>query len=102
MTQRRSTETLNIHLHFPIDRDSALHQLDHSALQHHGDLADCWQAILHLPPHLDVEILIAALTLRGQDVVAAGRELEDVSIEGLEMVVTPCTADQFVVDRACS
>ena len=84
------------------DADGSFGQFNPDTLQHHGDLADCWQAILHLPPHLDVEIVIAALTLRGQDVVAAGRELEDVSIEGLEMVVTPCTADQFVVDRACS
>lgn len=41
---------------------------------------------------LDVEVLIAGFTVRCKDIVAEPRELEDVSIKGLEVEVSPGTA----------
>lgn len=86
-----------------VHTDWAAGQLHHRALQLHGDLADGGMIIHHLPPHLDVEILIAAPTLWGQQVVAGGGQLEGVSIKRLEVVVPPCAADSFIMcwARSC-
>jgi len=46
---------------------------------------------------LDVEALVAALALGRQHVVAGEGTLEEVSVEGLKMVVPPCAAGLAVV-----
>lgn len=51
-----------------------------------------------LSPYLDVEVLVSAPARRGQDVVASGVQLENISIKGLEVEVAPRTANLAVVD----
>ena len=84
---------------FLIDVDGAVCQLHHGPIQDHGDLLDGCHPIDLLAPELDVEALVAALALGRQDVVAGEGKLEEISVEGLKMVVPPCAAELVIMQR---
>lgn len=71
----------------------AVGHLHHRTFQLHDNGADGWGPAHHAAPHLDDEALVASATLRCQDVVAGGGQLEELPIEGLEVVVPPRSAD---------
>ena len=52
-----------------------------------------------LSSYLDVEVVVTAPAWRGQDVVASRVQLENISIKGLEVEVTPRTANLAIVDE---
>lgn len=79
------------------DADRVFGDLDHGAFQFHDDSADGWFTVRQLTSQLNVEIFIAVVTVWGEDVVAGGWQLNNVSIERLVMVVTPRTTNQLVV-----
>lgn len=49
---------------------------------------------------MDVETLVAGLALRREEVVTGGGQVEEISIEGLEMEISPCAAELGVVRRS--
>ena len=83
---------------FPINDDWTLRELHHWTVQLHHDLLDDGMAANLLSSYLDVEVAVAAPAWRGQDVVAGGWQLENVPIKGLEVEVSPCTANLAIVD----
>ena len=90
--QRGGAAHRRVNLLLVVDEDGSLGQLDHSALQLHGDLADGSRVVHDLPSDLDVEVLVAVLAVRREDIVAGGRQLNEVSVEGLQVEVSPSRA----------
>lgn len=87
------------YLRLAVDADGAIGELHHRPVQLHGDAADGRLVLYHLSSHLDVEVLVVAPTQRGEDIVTLGRQLEDVAIESLEVIVTPRATDLFIMSR---
>lgn len=68
-------------------------QFHHGTFQLHDNVADGCGPAHDAAPHLDDEALVAPPTLRCQNVVTGGRQLEKLPVEGLEVVVPPGGAD---------
>lgn len=79
----RTTGVVNLNLLLAVDEDGGLGQLHYGALQLHGDRADGCRVVDDLSPDLDVEVLVAVFAVGGEDIIAGGRQLEEVPIEGL-------------------
>lgn len=77
-----------------VGRAGQFHQI---AFQFHSDRFNADDPIYLLSLELDVEIRIVILTVGCKDIVAREGKLEDISIEGLEVVVSPCTAELLAV-----
>lgn len=88
-----------LNLHLSIDFHWAPRQLHHRTVQLHDDVTDSGWCVDCRALHLDVKIFIDAITCRGQDMVTGGRQLEEMSIKGLEVIVSPCRA--HAVDVRC-
>lgn len=87
-----------VNLQFAINDHWAVWQLHNWTVQLHYDVFDGGVAASLSSSYLDVEVVVAAPAWGGQDVVAGGVQLEHVSIKGLEVEVSPCTANLTVVD----
>lgn len=87
------------YLRLTVDTDGAIGELHHRPVQLHRDAADGRLVLHHLSSHLNVEVLIVAPTQRGEDIVTRGRQLEDVAVESLEVIVTPRATDLFIMSR---
>lgn len=85
-----------------VHTDGAIGKLHHSAIQLQSDLADQGLAVDDLPPQLNIEVLIAARTLRRQDVVTRRLQLEKVPIVGFKVEIAPGAADSFIMSRTRS
>ena len=76
--------------------DCGLGHLHHGPVQLHGDPLDVDVVSALLPLQLDVEALVVGLAVSGQDVGTGEGQLEEVSVEGPEVVVTPRAAELTV------
>lgn len=81
-----------LNLRLAIDNHWTVGELHHRTFQLHGDFADGGDIVDYFAPHLDVEIFVALLTLRDQDMVTGGGQLEEISIKCLPVVVSPSCA----------
>lgn len=72
--------TNGVNLLLAVDEDGGLSQLNHGAFQLHGDLTDGGRAVDDLSPDLDVEVFVAVLAVGGEDIVAGGRQLDEVPV----------------------
>lgn len=85
-----------------IHADGGAGKLHHRAIHLQSDFADQGLTIDELPPQLYIKVLIAAGALRRQDVVTSRRELEEVSVKGLEVEIAPGAADSLIMSRTRS
>lgn len=83
---------------FAINEHWAFGELHHWTLQLHHNGFDGGMAVSLISSDLDVEVIVAALAQRRQNIVAGWVQLENVPIKGLEVEVAPCTANLAVVD----
>lgn len=72
----------------------------HNPVQLHQDSLDGDFPVYLLPLDMDVETLIGGLTLRREEVVAGGGQVEEISIKSLVMEISPCAAELVVVRRS--
>lgn len=63
------------------------------SVQHQDGLLKGRDAFHLLPLHLNVEDIVHLPAVLGEDVAASGGELEEISVEGPEVVVAPCAAE---------
>lgn len=81
-----------LNLRLVIDNHWAVGELHHRTIQLHDDVANGGDVVDYLAPHLDVKIFKAVLTLGGHDMVTGGRQVEEISIKGLPVIVSPSCA----------
>lgn len=87
----RSTVDI-VYLHLAIENHRAFGQFHHRTFQFDDDFADSVYVVDYFTPHLEIESLIAAFTMRCHDMIAGGGMLEKLSIKGLPVIVSPSRA----------
>lgn len=75
------------------DGNRSVGKLHHNPIQFHQNSGEGDFPIHFLPLELNIERLIAALTLGCKDVVAGGGKVEESPIKSLVKEVPPCTAE---------
>lgn len=78
---------------FVSDLSGSVGYFHNNLIHFYCDLLNGGDPIYLLPLELNIEIIIAFLILGRKDVVAGGWKLEEISIESLEMIVSPSTAE---------
>lgn len=81
-----------LNLRLAIDNRWTVGELNYSTVQLHDDFADGGYVVDRLASHLDVEIFVGVLTLGSQDMVTGRGQLEEISIKGLPVIVSPSCA----------
>lgn len=73
--------------------------MHYKPVEFHADLFNDRDIVYNSPPHLDVEVLIGALAVRGKDIIACTREVIDIPIKILEVEVSPGAAYPVVMSH---
>lgn len=81
-----------MNLRLVIDSHWTAGDLHHRTFQPQGDGADGGNVVDRLAPRLDVKTFVAALAMRGHNMVTGGGQLVEMSIKGLPVIVSPSCA----------